>query len=177
MDLACSSDCLTSFLMVQSEASDRALNALRIDYMQWCVDSKVDQRAVPKLFTVKALKTCSTEYASVSQKLLKGSACRMMCYWACGLAMQRASENPADVHSQISGSIVFLRLLIFAKNYKAFISYKPHAIQENGQCLSWTLWNVHSYGWLWPFYAGHRNLRAACCYRVWRDSYNCLLAL
>ena len=110
LDLACSSDCLTSFLMIHGKASDRGLNALREDYMQWCVDNNVQDRATHKMFTLKALKASSTEYAAVSQKILKGGACRMMCYWACGHATQRASEKPGDAESQILGCMfhVFL---------------------------------------------------------------------
>ena len=96
LDLGCSSDCLTSFRMIHGKASDRGLNALREDYMQWCVDNNVQDRATHKMFTLKALKPSSTEYAAVSQKILKGGACRMMCYWACGAG---GEARPSYRHS------------------------------------------------------------------------------
>ena len=93
--LAISPDSIASFLLFATAASgnrDHALSQIRRRYFQWASDMKLDAGylANPKLFTQKILQPSSTTYPAVSQKFLKGAAARMMCYFICGMACERA---------------------------------------------------------------------------------------
>ena len=98
LDLAISPDSIASFLLFATAASgnrDHALSQIRRRYFQWASDMKLDAGylANPKLFTQKILQPSSTTYPAVSQKFLKGAAARMMCYFICGMACERASGS------------------------------------------------------------------------------------
>eukprot|EP00435_Cladocopium_sp_Y103_P060184 s308_g22.t1 len=97
LDLAISPDSIASFLLFATASGNRdhALTKIRQRYFEWASDMKLDAGylANPKLFTQKILQSSSTSYPAVSQKFLKGAAARMMCYFICGMACEKASES------------------------------------------------------------------------------------
>lgn len=98
LDLACTTDCLSSLLAICG-GNDSALETLRLDYYQWCKDLQIKDKATHKLFKMKVLQP-SGEYPSLSQKIIKGGAARMMSYWGCLVAFRYCVEHGMDPYFQ-----------------------------------------------------------------------------
>lgn len=101
LDLACTTDCLAS-LLVSCAANDTELETLRLDYYEWCQEVKVKDKATHKLFKMKTLQP-SGEYPSLSQKIIKGGAARMMSYWGCVVAFRYCVDHAMDPYFKTLG--------------------------------------------------------------------------
>ena len=66
-----------------------------MQYVDWCKRSKINgsYMAANRLFTTKILKPKSGEYPSVSQKVMKGAAARVLVHWCAGMSHMYASST------------------------------------------------------------------------------------
>ena len=126
LDLAIAPDSIGSFLLFATDngSRDQGLDTIRMQSFQWASEIKLgcEYLANPKLFTSKVLQSSSTTYPAISQKFLKGAAARMMCYFICGLACERAraSDTMLDKYlCQTKNVYCFNRKMFYKESHNA----------------------------------------------------------
>ena len=77
---------------------DQLLEDMRVQYVDWCRKTKINgsYMAANRLWTTKILKPKSGEYPSVSQKVMKGAAARVLVHWCAGVSHAHATNTNSE---------------------------------------------------------------------------------
>ena len=166
LDLACTTDTLASMLVVCSRGVDAKLASFRDDYFKWCRDSRISEKAHHKLFTMKILQP-KNEYPSLSQKMIKAAASRMMTYWACNLAYAYAMENSDDPRAEIL-SCAFRH---FSKPIQSVMKHFAF-LRIMANCLLGLVGIYTAVATAGRWMNNEELAELQQCYFLWRTSYN-----